>query len=376
MIEFKSACGHTVRARDEDAGRDVKCSYCGKDVRVPSTKVDDLDFLLREASDAPAQPPPKRSKRGGPFFARRTRGDGNPLDTVLKLTYAAAAVTVIVVVTRSYILPALMPEKPEHQPFGDAGAAQAHAPPEVNRYGLMTLEGPGGLHISALPAGAEIYVAEIQKCSVGKRLIHAEGSRRVAGGGAVTGMKGMLKVEVALAWNDKSLRDYPEYNAFRRRLENAVKEEDKSALMRGYFLPDGADSVFVATTSDQIFLVRQYTANVQPEAWDSVHAMFIPASTGIEEMVGRFLPAEGQYRFDEEYVRGELEYYNVPARDRTFVLTALSRMGAIPFVTQEPDGGARKVRLFKIDAATGQFRTQILGDAPVAGVGSSKQAGG
>jgi translation initiation factor IF-2 len=35
MIEFKAECGHTVRAKNEDAGQAVRCSYCGKAAKVP-----------------------------------------------------------------------------------------------------------------------------------------------------------------------------------------------------------------------------------------------------------------------------------------------------------------------------------------------------
>jgi len=48
MIVFKAECGHTVRAKDEDAGGVVRCSYCGRNAKVPETDDTSLDLLLGE----------------------------------------------------------------------------------------------------------------------------------------------------------------------------------------------------------------------------------------------------------------------------------------------------------------------------------------
>ena len=50
MIEFKAECGHTVRAKDEDAGKVVRCSYCGREAPVPSKGEDrdELEYLFSE----------------------------------------------------------------------------------------------------------------------------------------------------------------------------------------------------------------------------------------------------------------------------------------------------------------------------------------
>ena len=64
MIEFKAECGHTVRARDEDAGGVIRCSYCGRNAKVPDNLDSDLDFLFQDL-DQSAQPVAERRRGGG-----------------------------------------------------------------------------------------------------------------------------------------------------------------------------------------------------------------------------------------------------------------------------------------------------------------------
>ncbi|GIK16281.1 MAG: hypothetical protein BroJett003_12450 [Planctomycetota bacterium] len=370
MIEFKSPCGHTVRARDEDAGRDVKCNYCGKEVRVPSDRADDLDFLMSEVSATSAvASPPRKARGGGPFSGGRRSAESGPREVILKLTYAAAAITAVVIVTRNYVLPALAPgEAPEEA----SGMHQPSPEPRPRRvtFGLTDLSGEGGLYVSAVPPGAEVYLVDQKTWTMGQRIVTAPGSKRMASGETFCGTEGVFIVEAALPWNDKSLKAYPDYNStFRRALESAEKGEASNALARQYFLPDGATSVFVTKETDQTYVVRQYKVELRKDGWESVTAFFVPASLKVGDLVTRYLPSEPRFGFDEEHVRGELEYYGVPLHDRTYVMDALARIGAVPYDTSGGSVGAepRVVRMFRIDVGTGQFRTQVLSGAGSAG---------
>ncbi len=64
MIEFKADCGHTVRARDEDGGGVVRCSYCGKPAPVPENNADDLDFLFTDVEQDGTDGKPGKKRRG------------------------------------------------------------------------------------------------------------------------------------------------------------------------------------------------------------------------------------------------------------------------------------------------------------------------
>ena len=74
MIEFKAECGHTVRARDEDAGSVVRCTYCGRNAEVPD-KDAELDFLFRDVKQ-PEDPGKRRRQRRKPKPA--AAADGKP----------------------------------------------------------------------------------------------------------------------------------------------------------------------------------------------------------------------------------------------------------------------------------------------------------
>ena len=102
MIEFKAECGHTVRARDEDAGGVVRCSYCGKPANVPEETGDELDFLFNDI-DQPDELPRSRRKRGRKKArTKRARAPGafNPFAVVLKLCYAALLIAIVIFVGR------------------------------------------------------------------------------------------------------------------------------------------------------------------------------------------------------------------------------------------------------------------------------------
>ncbi|MCH7702690.1 MAG: hypothetical protein IID37_13490, partial [Planctomycetes bacterium] len=115
MIEFKAECGHTVRAKDDDGGKVVRCSYCGRDARVPEQQdeVDgDLDFLFRDveqSAESEAQSPGRRrsrrrSRSRAPFSAY-SADRFNPLAVALKMVYVAVILIVVIFVGKKFIYP-------------------------------------------------------------------------------------------------------------------------------------------------------------------------------------------------------------------------------------------------------------------------------
>lgn len=373
MIEFKADCGHTVRAKDEDAGGVVRCSYCGRNAGVPDTNDTDLSFLFRDI-----EAPVEDAKKGGIFAALRRkpgrRRDFNPFAIVFRLCYIAAVVVVIIVVVRKVVIPLFDEETRSHQFAGrnaapvqvvDRGEARGSS---RGRYGLVTAKKLRGLLVASSPSGAHVFCIEESKMPKNGRINQLARCTQFRANGAPSRVpEGTYVVEVAFPWNDPKLTDpglshYDKYVAFRRAIENA-SEERRSELANSFFLPDGAAGVYVDETVDQIYIVKQFRdVRVAKDGVASVRALFLPRLTAkgsdaflLEPLLHGYTPRDKVYRFNEQHVRGELGFYGVPSSDQPFVVDFLARVGVAPYMT--PD---QNVRLFKIDPRNGNITARVL----------------
>lgn len=373
MIEFKAECGHTVRAKDEDAGGLVRCSYCGRDAGVPDAHDSDLSFLFRDI-----ETPAEESQAGGLFGALRRkpgrRRDFNPFAIIFRLCYIAAVIVVIIVVARKVVIP-LFDEETRKDRFAGKNVAPTRAEEarENNgggrgRYGLVTAKTPRGLLVASVPPGAQVFCIEASNAPETGGLRQLARCTQFRANGEPSRMaEGTYVVEVAFPWNDPRLSDpglahYDKYVAFRRAIESA-SEERRRELANSFFLPDGATGVFVDETVDQIYIVRQYRdVHVPKDDVAPVRALFLPRLTAggsdaflLEPLLHGYTPTRKEYRFDEQHVRSELTFYGVPSLDQPFVVDFLARVGVAPYMT--PD---RNVRFFKIDPRNGNITAQLL----------------
>lgn len=376
MIEFKSSCGHTIRARDEDAGKPVRCSYCGEEAKVPSAEEEDLDFLFTEIGGAPDKAAPASSARRGGRPARgRRKGGGllsNPMELVRQLAYVAGLLIVIIVVAKLFIVPQYWNWRERQRAlsmYRNHGYAEiADHPPAAPRssLGLGTLGGDQGIYVSAVPDSTKVYFIEQDRFRRGERIASMGTCSHAAANSELSVESGKsYAIEVVVAWNDPALTRYPKYGeAFRHPLENAKTDEAKSQLMAGYFQMDGAAQQFVDESVDQKYLVRQYeNVRALPGRWTAVHALFIPKDLSVAKLVDEFLPHDEVYGFDADHVLSELDYYRVPYVDRDPIVRALARIGVVPYTTTDEENVLR-IRLFKIDIQTGQFAMQVLREIP------------
>ena len=228
------------------------------------------------------------------------------------------------------------------------------------------MENRGGLYIASFPSVATAYYVDGETLSPGVRVADAKNSKHVQTDVQLTAPEGTYTIEVVLPWNAPSLTRYPGYNdELRRKIENAANESEKDRVVQDYFLPDGASDVFVAESEGQIYIVRRFDGvKTRPDRWTALHALFIPADLGAKQAITRFIPAVTNYTFNEDHVRAELAYYNVPAADRVFVLDALKRIGVMPYITVDPQTGVRRSRLFKIGIEDGMFAAPVLREMP------------
>lgn len=374
MIEFKAECGHTVRAKDEDAGGAVRCSYCGCKTSVPDSRDDELDFLFDDVQPSSGADGPKRRRKrwGLPRLTARRRGarSFDPFAIVFRMCYAAVLIIIVVFVARRYVLPL----------FEDGGLsgrlsqrAAATPPPRAvqktqrrgaRRKGLMSLGNASGLYVGSTPVGAQVFCVEASKAPETGRVAEVTGcTRSRANGPPIRLGDGVYVVDVVLRWNDPALTDpdlpyYQQYRMFRRAVEHA-SDAERIQLVEEFFVPDEASAVFVTQTEEQIYyLVRQYRhVRVRGGRSTGVRALFLPRivppgrdSFAIAQLVTDYIPKERAYQFDEKHVREELDYHGVPDTDRLFVVEALARIGVVPYVT--PD---KRTLFFKIGIYDGEI---------------------
>lgn len=372
MIEFKAECGHTVRARDEDAGGVVRCSYCGRNAAVPETRGDDLDFLLRDVEQSIAASVPSR-RRFSLFRRRATRPTTfDPFTIVIRMCYAAVLVIVVFVVVRMFVVPLFQEGGLARRLSGRTATpvTRDEAParrPSVSQIGLVGVA-PNGLYVATTPPGASVFVVEESKAPLRGRISDVTGCLQFrANADPLRLPDGVFVVEVALPWNDPRLNDmslpyYSEYRAFRRAVEKAG-EQERIRLMEDYFVPDEASSAFIQQTAEQIYLVRQFRGvEVRGGKSEGVRALYLPRLStseaggfSIGQLLLHAIPKQPAYSFSENHVKTELDYYGVPRPDWDVIIDALRRVGVVPYLT--PDG---RTRLFKIGIYDGVFASRIV----------------
>lgn len=382
MIEFKADCGHTVRARDEDAGNVVRCSYCGRNAPVPDNIDNEIDFLIREVEE--------KGKEDSKFNrkARRSRkkklrkkisfANFDPFVFALKMCYVAALIIIVVVITRLFVMP-LFEDNGIASRFFQSTPKPAQPSDKSTTRRSRQSQGPGliartkanGIFVGSTPPGGKVYCLEQQKAPDSGRIAYTQGVRTLTAPDLFQRLPdGHYVVEVEFRWNDphisnSSADNYQNYLAFRRSIRDA-SDEQRDKLHDDFFIPDESTHMLVEETADQIYLVRQYrNITVLRGKSKGVRSLFLPriqnmsdSSFSIEALVTGYIPAQKQYSFDEIFVLNELAFYDVKQADRRFVIEALSRIGMIPYVTPNGD-----TRLFKIGVDNGEFATQIIRNA-------------
>ncbi len=379
MIEFKAGCGHTVRAKDEDAGGVVRCSYCGRAANVPEPKDDSLDFLfqdLDQSDDTVGAPIRRKRRRSKGIFSRRRGKELDPFAVVLRLCYAALLIIIVIVVGRKFVGPLLkkdgfwqwrsgiaqtVPSEEETKKKTRRDQQRPEAPAEYGS--VVRLD---GLHVVSTPPGATGYWLRATDDVPTTSIAHEGNSSEFRAGGKVPSLaKGHeYIIEVMFALRDPKLVGYPGYNEFSRDVMRAA-DTQRRRLVNDFFLPDGADKVFVDRPSSSFRIVRRYRVIVPKRGLPTpIRALFLPrvlkedgVSLNIEALL-QYIPNRKAYRLDEDYVKGELNgFYGVPEWDELFVREGLERIGIMPYFMT-----SRRSMLFTIAPQNGQIEPVFLPD--------------
>jgi hypothetical protein len=354
MIEFKAECGHTVRAKDEDEGKVVRCTYCGREAQVPSKSADDeLDFLFSEVEktgvyDVPTERQRRKRMRSTPKVEKaRTRSDGQALSIVLKLCYAGIIICVLIFVGKKAFehirspgkAPPIVGQTPKPPQETSEGVELVPPPaPVEKRGGLLHKEVPAkgcGLYVASVPRGAQVIIAEAG--TVTGSILTAQKVERHTSGDLVKLDSGSpYDVYVALPESDLGLMSMPGYEHIRHKLTGRDRDDEK--LLCSYFLPDGAVECWTDRLSSRnpIMIVRKYECIVFDPTWEPLVALFLPQGP-IERFI-RFVPHDETFGFELPAVETELDFRGITnPRDREDMIDMLRRVGVAPYRSAASD---------------------------------------
>jgi len=370
MIEFKAACGHSVRARDSDAGKMVQCSYCGQMVQVPHADGGGLEDLLGEPAET--QPPAGPPVGSG---LPRVRVPTRLIKTLLGLIYVVVAVVVVafglklvlerVDLSKESSQPVVEETETEMELAAERVSPKQEARPagrEVGRYGSFedpyagcsTLSlGRAGLVLRSVPSGAQVYLSgggkggelEMDPTREGK-LLRGQTPLTLS-----NLSPGQYRVGFTLPVNWPTLRKWPGYLQYRRRVEGAHYRKND------YFVADDADMAGIRDPGNgPLLLHRSYPLVLRNTQWSAAIALFVPAKP-LAELQEHFERLAGgvRFQFNEADAREEMAFYNVASQETDGLIEALRHLGKVVWTDQygrsqrffqvQPDGQIWSVRL-------------------------------
>ncbi|UCG16976.1 MAG: hypothetical protein JSV19_02865 [Phycisphaerales bacterium] len=366
MIEFKAECGHTVRVKDEDSGKVVRCSYCGRETQAPEkgAGTSDLEYLFSEvektgAYDTPSDQKRLKRMRGKSKGAPLPKSDGglDPFSVVLKICYLCAVVVVLIWVGKTVYRQVTTPETvPGRRGVAgkQPGGSSSGTPASAGKVGLLQPRlspGGSGIYVNSVPGGAEVFVTvkgavrkseSVLRCRADQlacTLRSGEIADRLSPGNE-------YDIYVALRINDPNLMKLPGY-AERRRAHEVSGNDN---LFEDYFLPDGAVGVMTDTLPNApMKIVRKYECRVFERTWSPVIALFLP-DLPLADLL-RYLPVQKTFGFNEDEVGAELEFHGIGSTDRKYMIDILRRIGIAPY--RDEDTGL--YRIFAISLTDGSI---------------------
>lgn len=375
MIEFKGDCGHLIRARAEDVGKVVRCSYCGKEATVVrAARADDPEEDLLDAVeqtgvfDADVTKVQRRShrdrKRAEKRLAAGKPATVDPFAVILRMTYVAVIV-VIGAVAFKYapgLYESLVPQSqpspsPTTDPFVASTPPHERTPAPTlapQRHGLLTERldvHPDGAYISSVPKKGLVF--HVPQWNALTEIFVKDEARHAQPSNTIVKLKpGRHTIAVAVRINDAALMRLTGYKELRRALE-ASTSDDAAKRMAAYFVPDDAIAQRLVKIGRHQYIARVYEIEVQ-DNWAAVTALFLPRRPLAESMT--YLPTDITYAFDRTDVERELRFYEVPDNDCNALLDALARVGRMCYRQSED----QRYRMFQIDPTDGVVTSEAL----------------
>jgi hypothetical protein len=358
MIEFKADCGHTIRAKDGDEGKVVRCSYCGRTTQVPDKAEDEFaslfsDVVDLEAGESVSAGEAVKLKRRRPATPaakprrKRETGSGfNPFAVVLKMTYAAVIVIVLIVCAKAgYDYLRDRPDREdqrrvERPPDGGRNTPQPNT--GGRQPGGRLKPGPqitlpknfrgndGGIYVRSVPDKAEVRYRRLSDSHDQEEIFLDPEAQTKRTPCIVQLDAGEWEVAVGLRIDSPQLHRYPKYTDQRAYAEAT----DSVQPLDGFFSPDQANEMaLVFSPQGYRIVVRKYECHVIKKDWLQLTALFVP-NVPLEDLLP-LLPTEKFFGFDETYVITQLTYHGVPEEDHAMLIDALQRVGTVVYHKQD-----------------------------------------
>ncbi len=385
MIEFKADCGHTVRAKDDDAGKAVRCAYCGREAAVPDDERDELDFLFSEVGEktssgsGSAKVGRKAAAAAGMPFTPRSQSD--PFNVIKKMAYVAAFLICAIFVGKKYVWPMISdaiegeqrqvatadPKESEVRTPTRPLSTSRPSPRKTSRNGFikddLSAHGDSGVYVLPVPDDVIVYYCDADESKEGfDWVLPGAGDNevsRVDGARAIKLDPGSYTFVAMVAVNNSHfMRRYEAwgYIATRKKIEDAkIKEgevkSDSPAIREidRFFRPDASEATGVMRIRGRVHIARRYSVRVDVDKWSMLAPLFLPYIGDLARTV-ELLPSEQAFKFNEQDIRTELDYYEVDPKVQTYIGDILGRVGTISYRMDD-----NKMQLFRIDPMDGAF---------------------
>jgi hypothetical protein len=360
MIEFRAACGHSIRAREEDAGKTVTCNFCGATIQVPDSTGSALDYLFTEVEEA--------QQRSAGNDAVQIRDSGPPIPIIgnlikqndpvkLVMTFVYIGIVLIVVgvggryLYQSVVKPIFASEgksspiadKGPDSPPGPDGTSDGGPPDDTSSAGKpkgggrpypMLAAGVTGIYVTSIPAGADVFMRTLAEddnaaVKIGKDPKENKGKTPLMISDSLDPGEYVIAVGVTSANQD--LMRLPEYTELRRALRG---DEEQRVGAESFFIPDGSKSLRVdhPPGAPPIF-VREFRVAVRNGRWSPVCSYFLPDAE-LSDLV-QYLPKKREYNIDEDRLGAEFDLYDVAEKDRPLVLKVIENVGTAIYKTSD-----------------------------------------
>ncbi len=391
MIEFKADCGHIIQAPDRDAGKIVKCAYCGREIEAPAP-TEEPDILFHEVDLNELAKGEHVSGSGGmtiqgqqqegkfaPSAADLAQTGNKILRYALLVAFGAICVTVLVLVTWSVFNISKSPgdstqsnrstamgtpPKPESQRRAEVPATPVQRPsqeerapvetrprsaPTQGRQNFAFSAASQGVFVEAFNKNVRIYVRSADFDS-DETLGADESEFRGTGATQLSVPAGRSRIAVTLDTADSNLNQIRGFEELRDQLEI---ESDASSAGAFFARDISVGTSYIDEIGVEPRLVRYYEVEVRPGQWTLITNLFVPRGS-ISTIVTR-LPNVDLYEFDTEATRRELSSLDVAVEDTSVVMEILARAGQV--VYPGPDSTHT---VFEIDLRDGSLRSWPL----------------